>query len=122
MFEWHLRQCSSSGRYGGVGQSVLCQTTASARGAQRASFIVAVLFSHSELGWLSPAAGPTTSLFCCALDCNCLLCLAVLPLLQVYREAVASERCSVVHLTRVEADLPCDTHFPDITAEGEQGI
>jgi hypothetical protein len=39
---------------------------------------------------------------------------------QVYREAVASERCSVVHLTRVEADPPCDTHFPDITAEGEQ--
>ncbi|KAF6261177.1 thymidylate synthase/dCMP hydroxymethylase domain-containing protein [Scenedesmus sp. NREL 46B-D3] len=37
---------------------------------------------------------------------------------QVYREAVASSRCSVVHLTRVEADPPCDTHFPDITAEG----
>ncbi|WIA20221.1 hypothetical protein OEZ85_006063 [Tetradesmus obliquus] len=37
---------------------------------------------------------------------------------QVYREAVASTRCSVVHLTRVDADPPCDTHFPDITAEG----
>jgi hypothetical protein len=47
------------------------------------------------------------------------LLLLLLLLLQVYREAVASERCSVVHLTRVEADPPCDTHFPDITAEGE---
>lgn len=39
-------------------------------------------------------------------------------LLQVYREAVESPRCSVIHLTRVEADPPCDTFFPDITAQG----
>ncbi|KAF8055936.1 hypothetical protein HT031_006575 [Scenedesmus sp. PABB004] len=37
---------------------------------------------------------------------------------QVYAEAVASERCSAVHLTAVSADPPCDTFFPDITAEG----
>jgi predicted small integral membrane protein len=49
--------------------------------------------------------------------CCCPVCAAVL---QVYREAVASERCSAVHLTRVEADPHCDTHFPDITAEGKQ--
>jgi dihydrofolate reductase/thymidylate synthase len=37
---------------------------------------------------------------------------------QVYREAVESSRCSVIHLTAVAADPPCDTFFPDITAEG----
>jgi hypothetical protein len=38
--------------------------------------------------------------------------------LQVYKEAVGSERCSVIHLTHVEAEPSCDTFFPDITAEG----
>eukprot|EP00879_Flechtneria_rotunda_P024276 GHRR01025728.1.p1 GENE.GHRR01025728.1~~GHRR01025728.1.p1 ORF type:complete len:493 (+),score=126.94 GHRR01025728.1:241-1719(+) len=37
---------------------------------------------------------------------------------QVYREAVASQRCSVIHLTHVDADPPCDVFFPDITAQG----
>jgi hypothetical protein len=39
---------------------------------------------------------------------------------QVYREAVASERCSVLHVTHVDAEPECDTFFPDITAEGER--
>jgi dihydrofolate reductase len=42
----------------------------------------------------------------------------MLLLLQVYKEAVDSERCSVIHLTHVEAQPECDTFFPDITAEG----
>jgi hypothetical protein len=37
---------------------------------------------------------------------------------QVYNEAVSSDRCSVIHLTHVEAEPDCDTFFPDITAAG----
>jgi hypothetical protein len=55
-----------------------------------------------------------------ALSCQTYCFLRVV--LQVYREAVASKRCSAVHLTRVEAEPPCDTHFLDITAEGEQHV
>jgi dihydrofolate reductase len=43
---------------------------------------------------------------------------AVWHVLQVYKEAVDSDRCSVIHLTRVEAEPECDTFFPDITASG----
>jgi hypothetical protein len=50
-----------------------------------------------------------------------LLLLLLLVVLQVYREAVESERCSVIHLTHVDAQPECDTFFPDITAEGEPG-
>eukprot|EP00775_Hariotina_reticulata_P006877 gene6877-7093_t len=39
---------------------------------------------------------------------------------QVYQEAVSSDRCSVIHLTKVDAEPACDTFFPDITAEGSQ--
>lgn len=37
---------------------------------------------------------------------------------QVYKEAVTSDRCSAIHLTHVEAQPECDTFFPDITAAG----
>lgn len=43
-------------------------------------------------------------------------------LLQVYSEAVESPRCNVIHMTHVEADVPCDTFFPDITAAGQLHI
>ncbi len=33
-------------------------------------------------------------------------------LLQVYREALASPLCTAVHLTRIEQQFECDTHFP----------
>lgn len=40
--------------------------------------------------------------------------------MQVYREAVESDRCSAIHLTHVEAEPECDTFFPDIKAAGAQ--
>eukprot|EP00891_Asterochloris_glomerata_P001392 jgi/Astpho2/1392/e_gw1.00025.31.1_t len=33
---------------------------------------------------------------------------------QVYREAMASPRCGVIHFTQIQADLECDTFFPAI--------
>ena len=33
---------------------------------------------------------------------------------QVYEEAVRSPLCQAVHLTAVELDVECDTHFPDV--------
>ena len=33
---------------------------------------------------------------------------------QVYREAIASPRCGVIHFTQIQADLECDTFFPAI--------
>lgn len=33
---------------------------------------------------------------------------------QVYNEAIESELCSTIHLTRIEADFDCDTFFPAI--------
>jgi hypothetical protein len=33
---------------------------------------------------------------------------------QVYKEAVRSERCQAIHLTRIDAEYPCDTYFPNI--------
>lgn len=33
---------------------------------------------------------------------------------QVYREAVASNLCAAIHLTAIDADFECDTHFPAI--------
>ena len=35
---------------------------------------------------------------------------------QVYEEAVASPRCSAIHLTRIDCDYDCDTFFPAIDA------
>lgn len=40
-------------------------------------------------------------------------------LLQVYKEAVASDRCSAVHITFVDSDPRCDRFFPDITGQGQ---
>jgi dihydrofolate reductase / thymidylate synthase len=37
---------------------------------------------------------------------------------QVYKQAVASERCSALHITRVDADPECDTFFTDVTKQG----
>lgn len=34
---------------------------------------------------------------------------------QVYQEAVASDHCSAIHLTQIDADYECDTFFPDIS-------
>ena len=33
---------------------------------------------------------------------------------QVYKEAVKSDRCQAIHITRIDADYPCDTYFPNI--------
>ena len=32
----------------------------------------------------------------------------------MYKEAVASPRCGVIHFTEIQADLECDTFFPAI--------
>jgi Dihydrofolate reductase len=37
-----------------------------------------------------------------------------LQLLQVYQEALQSAECSVVHLTQIEGEYPCDTFFPPL--------
>jgi Dihydrofolate reductase len=34
--------------------------------------------------------------------------------LQVYQEALQSADCSVVHLTQIEGEYPCDTFFPPL--------
>jgi dihydrofolate reductase len=36
---------------------------------------------------------------------------------QVYAEALKSEQCAAIHLTQVDADYDCDTHFPAIDAK-----
>ncbi|KAI8473775.1 MAG: thymidylate synthase/dCMP hydroxymethylase domain-containing protein, partial [Monoraphidium minutum] len=33
---------------------------------------------------------------------------------QVYREALASDRCAALHITHIEDDPPCDTTFPPV--------
>lgn len=33
---------------------------------------------------------------------------------QVYKEAISSPRCTAIHLTQVDKDFECDTHFPEI--------
>jgi Dihydrofolate reductase len=33
---------------------------------------------------------------------------------QVYEEALQSAECSVVHLTQIEGEYPCDTFFPPL--------
>jgi dihydrofolate reductase len=35
--------------------------------------------------------------------------------MQVYKEALAHPQTSVVHLTLVERDFECDTHFPELS-------
>jgi dihydrofolate reductase/thymidylate synthase len=36
---------------------------------------------------------------------------------QVYSEALASERCAALHVTRIESDPDCDTFFPEVDPE-----
>ena len=33
---------------------------------------------------------------------------------QVYKEAIADPQCAVIHMTRIESDMECDTFFPEI--------
>ena len=53
------------------------------------------------------------SSFCKRSVRNGLLLMLILSVsVQIYTEAMASERCEAIHLTRVEADFACDTFMP----------